>query len=165
MQCGCQNTQRDKKKKKAHGKNKQTKTQTGTNNTANPVIFIQRCIQKTVWYFWCKPLKTLMSKMLAHVGWMDFHTRQILPERFHTETLFCDSHIPKERRHTHTHTYTCACAYAHRNKHRFREHFVRWKLHTRGHGAAALYSVAAYGLDITHFWKQKPDNPLCLLLA
>lgn len=92
---------------------KQTNTQTGTNNTANPVIFIQRCIQQAVWYFWCKPLKTLMSKMLAHVGWMDFHTRQILPERFHTETLFWDSHIPKERRHTHTHTHTHVRAHTH----------------------------------------------------
>lgn len=53
----------------------------------------------------CKPLKTLMSKMLGRVGWMDFHTRKILLESFHTETLFYDTHTL-------------------RNKHRFREHFI-----------------------------------------
>lgn len=43
-----------------------------------------------------------------------------------------------------------------------------WKLHTAVMGlcvSSALYSVAACGLEITHFWKQKPDTPLCLLLA
>ena len=114
-------------------------------NTTTAVIFIQRHILQAVWYFWCKPLKTLMSKMLAHVGWMDFHTKQILPERFHAETLFYHSHI-SHIKGIHTQTHTCIHTHTHnhaqRNKHAFREHFTSLEVAYCRHGAlCACYSV------------------------
>lgn len=67
--------QKEKKKNKKRKKEKipkklwQIKKQirTGKNNIPNAVIFAQTPILQALWYFWRRPLKTLMSKMLARV--------------------------------------------------------------------------------------------------